>query len=74
MEKLITDYCNNSSLKDVDINITVIMSHGNGINNTYVETIDRQALELEWVVEQFNSKNCRYLANKPKIFIFQCCR
>ncbi|KAI4461939.1 caspase [Holotrichia oblita] len=75
MKKIISDYCRDSSLKSADIHITVIMSHGNGeMNNTYIETIDGQLMSIETIVNQFSNERCSYLANKPKIFIFQCCR
>ncbi|GJQ75906.1 cysteine-type endopeptidase [Trypoxylus dichotomus] len=75
IEKIIKEYCNHSSLKYADINVTVIMSHGNGVDtNTYIETIDNDVISTEWIVNEFSNTKCKYLANKPKLFFFQCCR
>lgn len=77
MEKIITGYRKDSSLKQVDINIVVIMSHGTGAerhDSTEVVGIDHQLLPTTWILQEFDNENCPYLCNKPKIFIFQCCR
>lgn len=77
MEKIIMNYKNESSLKQVDINIVVIMSHGTGKerhDSTEVVGIDDKLLPTTWILEQFTNDNCPHLSNKPKIFIFQCCR
>lgn len=77
MEKIITNYRKDSSLKQIDINIVVIMSHGTGHerhDSTEVVGIDDNLLPTTWILEQFANDNCPQLSNKPKIFIFQCCR
>ncbi|KAK9722439.1 Caspase domain [Popillia japonica] len=75
MDSLIQSYCRDSSLKYADIHITIVMSHGGGEgNNTYIETTDNKFVTLESIVNEFSNEKCSYLANKPKIFIFQCCR
>lgn len=71
------DYTKDSSLKQVDINIVVIMSHGRGTerhDSTEVVGVDDQLLATTWILEQFSNEKCPHLCNKPKIFIFQCCR
>lgn len=73
MEKIIGDFCGDNTFRNSDICVTIIMSHGNAMyNNTYIETIDSNTIEIESIVKSFS--NSPYLANKPKIFIFQCCR
>lgn len=77
MEKIITNYTKDGSLKQVDINILVVMSHGRGMerhDSTEVVGIDDKFLATTWILEQFTNEQCPYLMNKPKIFIFQCCR
>lgn len=77
MEKIITNYRNDSSLKRVDINIVVVMSHGTGKerhDSTEIVGTDDELLPTTWILEQFSNENCPFLGSKPKIFIFQCCR
>lgn len=77
MEKIIKNYTKDSSLKQVDINIVVVMSHGTGKerhDSTEVVGVDDELLPTTWILEQFTNENCPYLSENPKIFIFQCCR
>ncbi|KAK9722433.1 Caspase domain [Popillia japonica] len=67
-------YSQNPILETGDIQVVIIMSHGNSNKETYIETIDRGHLEIEWIVDRFSNNICVKLAEKPKIFIFQCCR
>ncbi|KAK9722438.1 Caspase domain [Popillia japonica] len=74
MRTIIESYSQNPILETGDIQVVVIMSHGNGNNETYIKTIDGHHVEIEWIVSQFSNNICVKLAGKPKIFIFQCCR
>lgn len=77
MQRIITNYKNDSSLKRVDINVVVVMSHGTGqerSDSTEVVGVDGELLPTTWILQEFTSDSCHYLIDKPKIFIFQCCR
>lgn len=77
MEKKIITFRGHSSLKKVDIGTVIIMSHGNGkerADSTEVVCTDGEVLETTWIIDQFNTDSCPHLSEKPKIFIFQCCR
>lgn len=77
MKKIITNYRKDGSLKHIDTNIVVVMSHGTGKerhDSTEVVGVDDQLLPTTWILEQFSNENCPDLCHKPKIFIFQCCR
>lgn len=77
IQVIIKNYTKKSSLKNYDINVVVVMSHGNGKNtsdSTFILGKDGQYVQTTSIIEQFSNENCKYLCNKPKIFIFQCCR
>ncbi|XP_017781779.1 PREDICTED: caspase Dronc-like [Nicrophorus vespilloides] len=76
MVKKLVDYASSYSLKNVDINVVVMMSHGIGNNdgNTHIAGTDNNLLSIADIVEKFDNSNCPNLIDKPKIFIFQCCR
>lgn len=74
MRTIIESYSQNPILETGDIQVVIIMSHGNGNKETYIKTIDGHHLKIEWIVSQFSNNICVKLAEKPKIFIFQCCR
>lgn len=77
MERIITTYTKDKDLKTVDINVVVIMSHGTGKerhDSTEVVGTDEELLPTTWILGQFDNENCKHLQDKPKIFIFQCCR
>ena len=61
--------------KDCDGLIIIYSGHGstNGANN-YILTSDIQTLPIIEIQNKFSSKGCVFLANKPKIFYFDCCR
>ena len=77
MRSKVRNFSKKSSLKNVDIAIMVVMSHGTKnttLGGTEVFGLDEQGVNVEELIEIFNETDCKYMANKPKIFIFQCCR
>lgn len=58
--------------------MVVVMSHGtnNNIPGGYTELVcaDGKRIATEDVINYFNESECIMLRDKPKIFIFQCCR
>ncbi|XP_075908959.1 caspase-14-like isoform X2 [Petromyzon marinus] len=54
-----------------DCVVICLMSHG---RKNCILGNDKGELELQWVFDEFNSKNCEALQNKPKVFIVQACR
>nr|CAI5861074.1 unnamed protein product [Callosobruchus analis] len=78
-EKLTKD----SSLKNSDICIVIMMSHGTNMNEkevavaggyTEVIGVDNKGLPIDEVLDEFSGEICQHLKGKPKIFFFQCCR
>nr|XP_022905216.1 caspase Dronc-like [Onthophagus taurus] len=75
MEKIVQSFASNPDLYKYDMCITIVMSHGGKINGqTVIESIDEKNLSAKWIIEQFYGYNCKGMMDKPKIFIFQCCR
>lgn len=66
------------SLAKVDISVVIIMSHGNNANipggYTEITGVDGKGVNTEDIVNEFTVEKCPALKEKPKIFIFQCCR
>ena len=52
-----------------DCFLCVIMSHG---NEDYIVASDNEYISFEEIMSPI--KSCKYLFNKPKIFLFQACR
>lgn len=72
-----TDEKRNPMLRLVDCAVIAVMSHGeegHTKESSQIITSDVKHLEVAWILEQFNNRNCPALINKPKIFIFQICR
>lgn len=59
-----------------DMAFFVFMSHGKEdvYKQSELKGVDGECVKESWIVSQFNNKNCIGLKNKPKVFIFQCCR
>eukprot|EP00088_Acartia_fossae_P053910 TRINITY_DN6158_c0_g1_i2.p1 TRINITY_DN6158_c0_g1~~TRINITY_DN6158_c0_g1_i2.p1 ORF type:complete len:437 (-),score=95.93 TRINITY_DN6158_c0_g1_i2:1072-2382(-) len=51
--------------------IVAILSHG---KDGIVYAADGQSIDMEYIYEFFNNKNCPSLQGKPKFFIVQSCR
>ncbi|XP_061433240.1 caspase-14 [Lethenteron reissneri] len=56
---------------DPDCVVICLMSHG---RKNCILGDDKGELELQSVFDEFNSKECVALQNKPKVFIIQACR
>ncbi|CAN0358311.1 unnamed protein product [Lampetra planeri] len=56
---------------DPDCVVICLMSHG---RKNCILGDDKRELELHSVFDEFNSKECVALQNKPKVFIIQACR
>jgi len=69
--KVITEFCCNKMHKEADMAIVVILSHG---KDGVVYAADGQSINMEYIYEFFNNRNCRNLMGKPKFFIVQACR
>jgi len=50
----------------------MILSHGT--KNNEILSFDNKTIKIDTLMNLFNNENCRYLLNKPRIFIFNCCR
>nr|XP_022905215.1 caspase-4-like [Onthophagus taurus] len=75
MEEIVKSFATNQNLEKYDMCVTIVMSHGGKINGeTVIESINEENLSTKWIVEQFYGDNCKGMIDKPKIFIFQCCR
>ncbi|XP_018324424.1 caspase-3-like [Agrilus planipennis] len=77
IEYAISSFKSNKRLKEYDVCIVVVMSHGNGgigSDSTVIVCSNNETVETNWIVTQFDGINCRDLLGKPKIFVFQCCR
>ena len=54
-----------------DMAVVAILSHG---SDGVLYGIDRGPVCTEWIMQQLDNKNCKYLRGKPKFFILQGCR
>lgn len=69
--KVITEFCQNKIHEESDMTVVVILSHG---KDGLVYAADGQSIDMEYIYEFFNNRNCPYLQGKPKFFIVQACR
>jgi len=69
--KAITEFCNNKAHEESDMTVVAILSHG---KDGVVYSADGQSINMEYIYEFFNNKNCPMLQGKPKFFIVQACR
>ena len=67
----ITEFCCNKLHAEADMTIVVILSHG---QDGVVYASDGQSINMEYIYEFFNNRNCPLLRGKPKFFIVQSCR
>ena len=66
--KVITEFCCNKLHKEADMTVVVINSHG---KDGVVYAADGQSINMEYIYEFFNNRNCPNLMGKPKFFIVQ---
>lgn len=61
---------------DVDVAVVIVLSHGNASDNsnTVILGTDGVSYPVDDILEQFSTDKCQNMKDKPKIFIFQCCR
>jgi len=69
--KVITEFCCNKMHTEADMTVVVILSHG---KDGVVYAADGQSINMEYIYEFFNNRNCPNLMGKPKFFIVQACR
>merc|ERR1719422_945208 len=69
--KVITEFCCNKMHQEADMTVVVILSHG---KDGVVYASDGQSINMEYIYEFFNNRNCPLLRGKPKFFIVQSCR
>jgi len=69
--KKITEFCCNKMHQEGDMAVLVILSHG---KDGVVYAADGQSINMEYIYEFFNNRNCPLLRGKPKFFIVQACR
>lgn len=69
--KEITEFCCSKLHQEADMAVIVILSHG---KDGVVYAADGQSINMEYIYEFFNNRNCPLLRGKPKFFIVQACR
>eukprot|EP00090_Calanus_glacialis_P014030 TRINITY_DN22662_c0_g1_i2.p1 TRINITY_DN22662_c0_g1~~TRINITY_DN22662_c0_g1_i2.p1 ORF type:complete len:378 (-),score=117.05 TRINITY_DN22662_c0_g1_i2:158-1291(-) len=69
--KQVTEFCSNKMHEEADMTVVVILSHG---KDGVVYAADGQSINMEYIYEFFNNRNCPLLRGKPKFFIVQACR
>lgn len=68
---LLAKQSQDESLKKYDIFVTIIMSHG---ISDHVITSDNELVSYDEILDFFSNEHCPYMVDKPKVFIFNCCR
>ena len=67
--QILTNTKNNSNGQlQYDGLIYILSSHGN--ENKLIYNSDGEDIPLEFIFEEFNNKNCKYLRQRPKIYMF----
>ncbi|CAG0915895.1 unnamed protein product [Notodromas monacha] len=75
MKRILKNFASKAEHAHVDATMVVIMSHGNSEKGRdFVYSCDHREIDREWILTQFNNANAPALQNKPKVFLFQCCR
>jgi len=69
--KVITEFCANKMHNESDMAVVAILSHG---KDGVVYAADGMSIDMEFIYEYFNNRNCPALQGKPKFFIVQACR
>ena len=64
-------FANSERHSSSDMAVVAILSHG---SDGVLYGIDRAPVCTEWIVQQLDNRNCKYLRGKPKFFILQGCR
>lgn len=72
MKELLQRTAKNSSLKEHEAFVCIVMSHG--LKDDWIAGSDDHYIKLEAILGYFNNSNCPNLINKPKIFFVQACR
>lgn len=58
-------------MKEHDGLVVILLSHG---DNGKINGVDGKSVEIEDLLEYFNTDECDYLAGKPKMFFVSACR
>lgn len=76
MIEIIANFARSDDLKDTDMAVVVISSHGHQSENgeSFLKGTDNGKVPNSWIESQFNNINCKNLKKKAKIFIYQACR
>ncbi|XP_044755352.1 caspase-3-like isoform X2 [Coccinella septempunctata] len=78
IQRILKRFTKEPKLSKADICLVVVMSHGtnNKIPGGYTELmcVEGEKISTENIIDYFNESECTRLKNKPKVFIFQCCR
>jgi len=69
--KELSEFASSKLHKEANMAVVGILSHG---KDGIVYAADGQSIDMEYIYEYFNNKNCPALQGKPKFFIVQACR
>jgi len=69
--KELSEFANWKLHAEANMAVVGILSHG---KDGIVYAADGQSIDMEYIYEYFNNKNCPALQGKPKFFIVQACR
>lgn len=62
----------NPDLLEHNAFIFMIITHGT--ENEEILGFDGKPLKIEYLTKLFDSEECKFLQNKPRLFFFNCCR
>ncbi|UXI15095.1 Protein spitz [Sarcoptes scabiei] len=69
--ELLKQVCSDESLSNFDMFVLIIMSHG---FSSHIICSDEEYISYSEIMMKFSNQNCTFMANKPKIIFFNCCR
>jgi hypothetical protein len=72
MMSFLKELSSDPKLQDHDAFIFMILTHGT--KEKEFLTFDGKPIKIDYLTTLFNNQNCISLMNKPRIFIFNCCR